>query len=127
MLSEDGRDSASDDEALAVMRKTIFVTIRRLRELARAEVESKGKSPERERDSDEPWECLTRLAELFKSSGALKKHHDLREVLGATMPFLSDLSTCRRRTAAYRLLRYILDRQSWGFMIAAGVEWIIIR
>jgi rapamycin-insensitive companion of mTOR len=47
--------------------------------------------------------------------------------LDSVLPFLADEATSRRRAAAYRALRYLLDRDAWGKMLLAGLEWIVIR
>lgn len=123
---------------LPVLRETAQVIIRRLNTLGRAAAvnmsansnsASKGKSPERQTPPgpDEVWDCMTRLAEMFKKSPALLKHVDVPEVLHAAIPFLADSATIRQRTAGYRLLRYMLTRRNWGKMIFVGVEWLIIR
>lgn len=113
----------SEDEQAMVQRETASVTIHRLRELGHAF--SKGKeSADR---GDEPWDCLTRLTDLFKKSPNLYRRLEITEIIQAILPFLSDASTIRRRTASYRLLRYCLDRRTWGCMINAGLEAVIIR
>jgi len=43
------------------------------------------------------------------------------------MRFLGDAVTPRTRAAAYRLLRYVLDRPSWGIMLESGIEWLFIK
>jgi hypothetical protein len=70
---------------------------------------------------------MTRLADAFKKSPSLLKRVDTHEVLQCTLPFLADSATSRQRTAGYRLLRYMVLRRTWGRMINAGVEWVIIR
>lgn len=112
----------SDDEQATVQRETAAVTIYRLRELGHAT--GKGKESDRR---DEAWDCLTRLTDLFKKAPTLYRRLEITEIIQATLPFLSDTSTIRRRTAAYRLFRYCLDRRTWGCMIHAGVEAVIIR
>lgn len=112
----------SEDEQTAVQRETAAVMVHRLRELGYAV--GKGKEADQ---SDEAWDCLTRLTELFKKSPTLYRRLEITEIIQATLPFLADASTIRRRTAAYRLLRYCLDRRTWGCMIHAGVEAVVIR
>jgi len=127
-----------NERVLPVLRETAQVIIRRLLTLGRTATAnmsantnsvSKGKSPERQMPSgpDEAWDCMTRLAELFKQHPALLKHVDVPEALHAAIPFLADSATTRQRTAGYRLLRYMLTRRNWGKMIFVGVEWLIIR
>lgn len=81
----------------------------------------------REAQGDEAWEVLTRLADLFKQSPTLYRHLEITDIIQATLPQLADNSTIRRRTASYRLLRYCLDRRTWGCMVHAGLEAVIIR
>jgi hypothetical protein len=50
-----------------------------------------------------------------------------RRLTYRTLRFLGDAVTPRTRAAAYRLLRYVLDRQSWGIMLESGIEWLFIR
>ncbi|TXT05984.1 hypothetical protein VHUM_03745 [Vanrija humicola] len=70
---------------------------------------------------------MTRLTDLFRQSPALRRHVEIEDVLPSVLLFLADDSTYRRRAAAYRLLRYMLTRLSWGRMINGGLQWIIIR
>lgn len=117
-------DIDSEDENLTVLRRTASVALHRLCELAAEDPDGKGKNPER---GDDAWDSMTRLADLFKGSPQLYLSFNIKELIRATLPFLSDASTIRRRTAAYRLLRYSLDRKTWGTMINLGIEWVIVR
>lgn len=45
----------------------------------------------------------------------------------SVLPSLDDSSAPKRRAAAYRILRYILTRESWAKMLSAGIEWLFIR
>ncbi|ORY28003.1 Rapamycin-insensitive companion of mTOR, middle domain-domain-containing protein [Naematelia encephala] len=114
--------TAEGGEHQAVMLETFGVQLRRLRDLNREK--GKGKASDR---GDEEWECLTRLAEVLKKSDGLKGLVDVEEVVECVIPYLDDASTNRRRAAAYRVLRYVLDRPGWGHMISAGLEWLITR
>lgn len=113
-----------DDRVLPILRETAQVIIRRLHTLGRAN--TKGKNPERQ-GPDEAWDCMTRLADMFKQNPSLIKHVDIVEALHATLPFIADSASIRQRTAGYRLLRYMASRRTWGRMISLGVEYLIIR
>jgi hypothetical protein len=120
----DSEDDEGQGRVLPILRETAQVVVRRLHTLGRAA--AKGKSPERP-GPDEAWDCMTRLADMFKQNPGLIKHVDVAEALGAVLYYISDTATIRQRTAGYRLLRYMLSRRNWGRMIFAGVEWLIIR
>ncbi|BEJ06093.1 hypothetical protein CcaverHIS641_0306150 [Cutaneotrichosporon cavernicola] len=76
---------------------------------------------------EEALETLTRLTDLFKNHPTLYRHLEITEIIQAALPQLADSSNIRRRSAAYRLLRYSLDRRTWGCMVHAGLEAVIIR
>ncbi len=107
--AEDGYES--EDESSSAARETAGIVLARLRGA----------------QGDEAWDALTRLADLFKKSPRLYRRLEITEIIQATLPQLADSSTIRRRTAAYRLLRYCLDRRTWGCMVHAGLEAVIIR
>lgn len=103
-----------EDENSAVLAETASSALRMLVEVG------KGKSPDR---ADE---CLHRLGDLFKRCPKLYSRFE-GDIVRAVVPFLSDASSFQRRAAAYRVLRYSLDRRTWGCMIGAGIEWVIVR
>lgn len=67
-----------DDENMGVLVETVSVTLRRLREISRRLGRGKGKEVER---GDEPWDCLTRVADMLKKSSALRVNINVRELV----------------------------------------------
>ncbi|WVW80639.1 hypothetical protein I302_102625 [Kwoniella bestiolae CBS 10118] len=103
--------------------------LRRLKELGRAKGKGKGKARDEGNGNgnDEEYDLMIKLSEALKMNEGLRVVIDIEEVVQSVIPFLGDSATPRQRAAGYRLLRYSLTRQSWGKMIANGMEWLIIR
>jgi rapamycin-insensitive companion of mTOR len=74
-----------DDENMGILVDTVSVTLRRLREISRRMGKGKGKEVER---GDEPWECLTRVADMLKKCVGLKGSINIRELVQRYVPFL---------------------------------------
>ncbi|OWZ28826.1 sterility protein Ste20 [Cryptococcus neoformans c8] len=111
-----------EDDDTSVLLDSAKIFLRRLKEIGR------GKGKERAVDNGaEELDALTRLGDMLKKSEALRLCVELNEVVQGVLPSLGDSSTPKRRAAAYRILRYILTRESWAKMLSAGIEWLLIR
>lgn len=73
-----GSGLSQDDENMGVLVETVSVTLRRLREITRRSGRGTGKEVER---SDEPWDCLTRIADLMKKAISLKGNINTAELV----------------------------------------------
>lgn len=71
-------DIYQDDQNMGVLVETISVTLRRLREMTRRSGRGKGKEVER---GDEPWNCLTRVADMLKKSPGLRDNISFTELV----------------------------------------------
>jgi hypothetical protein len=71
-------DAYQDDENMGVLVETVSVTLRRLREITRRSARGKGKEVER---GDEPWDCLTRIADMLKKSDTLASNIKISELV----------------------------------------------
>ncbi|WWD20882.1 hypothetical protein CI109_105359 [Kwoniella shandongensis] len=126
MVSSPIKGSTFEDENISAMLETAGMILRRLRDLGRGKGKEKEGEGEDER-IDGPCESLNKLGEMLKQSEGVRANLDVDEVLEGVLPFLGDSSTPRRRAAGYRILRYLLTRQTWGKMLSSGLEWLIIR
>nr|KIR45878.1 sterility protein Ste20 [Cryptococcus bacillisporus CA1280] len=111
-----------EDENTSMLLDNVKMFLRRLKEIERG----KGKKIAGDYGAEE-WEALARLGDMLKRSEGLRLSVESDEIVQNVLPSLGDLSTPKRRAAAYRILRYILTRESWAKMLSAGIEWLLIR
>lgn len=77
--SREGEYINPEEENSGVLLETLSVTLRRLREISRRSAMSrKGKEVER---GDEPWDCLTRVADMLKKATGLRQSLSVTELV----------------------------------------------
>ncbi|WVO18166.1 hypothetical protein L204_105869 [Cryptococcus depauperatus] len=109
-----------EDENMAILLDNIRMFLRRLKEINR------GKGKERER-GDEEADVLVRLGDIIKKSEGISLGVEVDDIIQGVLPSLGDSSTSKRRAGAYRVLRYIISRETWGKMLLVGLEYLLIR
>ncbi|OCF45562.1 sterility protein Ste20 [Kwoniella heveanensis CBS 569] len=115
-------ESGMEDENYAVLLETTSRILRRLRDLGRG----KGKETD-DTPNDEPYDLMIKLGDLLKKTETLRTAGIGEDTVKVIVHYLSDSSSPKRRATGYRVLRYILTRTAWGYMLASGIEWLLIR
>ncbi|WRT70894.1 uncharacterized protein IL334_007893 [Kwoniella shivajii] len=123
---EQNQQQYTNDEDITGLIEDSINTIKRIRELGRGKSKETNQGQQR---NDEPYDLMIKLADSLKKNDGLRLAliSDMDDIIQSLIPFLGDSATPRHRAAGYRLMRYLLTRQSWGKMIEAGIEWLIIR